>query len=414
MTSRQPTRRATLVFIFVTAVMDVLALGIMLPVLPSLILQFVGGDTAGAVLWNVLFASCWGVMQFLFSPVLGLLSDRFGRRPVILISVFGLGVDYLFMALAPGLIWLLAGRLINGVTSASFATVNAYVADVTTDENRARDFGLMGAAFGVGFTLGPALGGWLAQFGLRVPFVVCAALALCNWFYGLFVLPESLPPEKRIARLRLAKANPIGALQLLKGYPSLYPLAAIQALFQLAHTVLPSVIVLYCGYRYDWSPARIGLNMMLTGIASILVQAVVVKPAIKRLGERGGLILGLWTGITGFIVYGAAPVGWMYMLGIPLSAMMGLVQPALQSLMTKCVGPQEQGQLQGINSSLMGMAAIIGPALFGLSFAWAVRHDAALHMPGLPLFVATCILALGQTIALRLRRPAARVEGYSH
>ncbi len=397
-------RRAALIFIFVTAIMDILSLGVMFPVLPSLIKQLNGGDTAAAAQWSVLFAVSWGVMQFLFSPILGQLSDRFGRRPVILMSTFGLGIDYLFMAFAPTLGWLLVGRFLNGITSASISTVNAYVADVTTPENRARGFSMIAAAFGVGFTIGPALGGWLAGFGLRVPFMVCAGLTLCSWLYGFFVLPESLPPERRIARFRLSRANPVGALRMLGSYPSLYMLVAVQLLFQLAQTVMPSVMVLYAGFRYGWSPARIGLNMMLTGIAGIFVQTVIVGPVIRRLGERGGVILGFSLGIVGYLTFGLAPVGWMFMAAIPFSAMLGLVQPGLQALMTKLVGPQEQGQLQGVNSSLIGIAAVAGPVLFGLSFAWALRHDDMLHLPGLPLVIAAFLMMAALAIVARSAR----------
>jgi DHA1 family tetracycline resistance protein-like MFS transporter len=398
-------RQAALGFIFVTAVMDVLSLGVMIPVLPELVKRFNGGDTANTAMWNVLFATVWGVMQFFCSPILGLMSDRFGRRPVILTSIFGLGVDFLFMAFAPSLWWLFLGRVFNGMTAASFSTAGAYVADVTTPENRAKGFGLMGAAFGVGFTFGPALGGFLWQFDHRLPFLVCAALALCNWLYGFFVLPESLPPERRVQRFDWKKANPVGSLNLLRSKPNLMGLAGVGFLFQLAHNVLPSVFVLYMGFRYHWSPQLIGLTLMGSGIAGILLQALVVGRVVKAIGERGALLVGLFSGCVGFLIYALAPTGWLYLCGLPIFAFSGLIQPGLQGLMTRRVAPHEQGQLQGANSALMGISSIIGPTLYLAPFAWAVRHDATLHAPGLPILIAAALMLAATALAFRFAYP---------
>ena len=398
-------RQAALGFIFITAVLDVLSLGVMIPVLPELVKRFNGGDTADAALWNVLFATTWGVMQFICSPVLGLLSDRFGRRPVILTSIFGLGVDFLFMAFAPSLWWLFIGRVFNGMTAASFSTAGAYVADVTTPENRAKGFGLMGAAFGVGFTFGPALGGFLWQFDHRLPFLVCAALALCNWLYGYFVLPESLPPERRIQKFEWKKANPIGSLTLLASKPNLMGLAGVGFLFQLAHNVLPAVFVLYMGFRYQWSVQTIGLTLMASGISGILLQAFLVGRIVKAVGERGALMIGLFSGFVGFLIYALAPTGWLYLCGLPIFAFSGLIQPGLQGLMTRRVSPQEQGQLQGANSAMMGIASIIGPTLYLAPFAWAVRNDATLHMPGLPVLIAAALMLAATGLAFRFAHP---------
>ena len=400
-------RQAALSFIFVTASLDVLSLGVMIPVLPQLMKRFNGGDTASTALWTVLFATTWGVMQFFCAPVLGLMSDRFGRRPVILTSIFGLGCDFLFMAFAPNLWWLFVGRVLNGMTAASFSTAGAYVADVTTLENRAKGFGLMGAAFGVGFTFGPALGAWLWGFDARLPFLVCAGLALCNWLYGFFVLPESLPPEKRIKRFDWKKANPVGSLNLLRSKPNLLGLAGVGFLFQLASNVLPSVFVLYMGYRYQWPVQVIGLTMMASGVSSILMQSLVVGPVVKALGERGALLIGLVSGGVAFAVYALAPTGALYLVGLPIFAFTGLIQPGLQGLMTRRVQPWEQGQLQGANSALMGITAIVGPALYLFPFAWAIRHDATLHMPGLPVLIASVLMLTAATLAYRVARPVA-------
>lgn len=398
-------RQAALGFIFVTAVMDVMSLGVMIPVLPELVKRFNGGDTANTAMWNVLFATTWGVMQFICSPILGLLSDRFGRRPVILTSIFGLGVDFLFMAFAPGLWWLFIGRVLNGMTAASFSTASAYVADVTTPENRAKGFGLMGAAFGVGFTFGPALGGFLWQFDHRLPFLVCAGLALCNWLYGFFVLPESLPPERRVKAFDWKKANPLGSLKLLSSKPNLLGLAGVGFLYQLAQNVLPAVFVLYMGFRYHWSPQLIGLTLMGSGLLSILVQVVVVGRAVKAVGERGALLIGLVSGAVAFLVYALAPTPILYLCGMPIFALSGLIQPGLQGLMSRRVAPHEQGQLQGANSAMMGICSIIGPTLYLAPFAFAVRHDATLHMPGLPILIASVLMLLAAGMAFRFAYP---------
>lgn len=403
-------RQAALGFIFITAILDVLSLGVMIPVLPNLVKAFGGGDTAAAADWNVLFATTWGVMQFLCSPILGLMSDRFGRRPVILTSIFGLGVDFLFMAFAPSLWWLFVGRIFNGMTAASFSTASAYVADVTTPETRAKGFGLMGAAFGVGFTFGPALGGWLWNVDHRAPFLVCAALALCNWLYGFFVLPESLPPERRQPRFDWTKANPLGSLQLLRRHPGLLGLAGVGFLFQLAHNVLPSVFVLYMGFRYNWGPDTVGLTLMASGISSIIIQAFVVGPAVRKLGERGALLVGLFSGFVGFVIYALAPTGLLYLCGLPIFAFSGLIQPGLQGLMTRRVAPNEQGQLQGANAALMGISSVIGPSLFLLPFAFAVRHDATLHLPGLPVLIAAALMLCATLLAWAKAKPAPALE----
>jgi DHA1 family tetracycline resistance protein-like MFS transporter len=403
-------RQAALGFIFVTATMDVLSLGVMIPVLPNLVKMLGGDDTAVAADWTVLFATVWGVMQFFCSPILGLMSDRWGRRPVILTSIFGLGVDFLFMAFAPSLWWLFVGRIFNGMTAASFSTASAYVADVTTPENRAKGFGLMGAAFGVGFTFGPALGGWLWQFDHRAPFLVCAALALLNWLYGFFVLPESLPPERRQPRFDWKKANPVGSLHLLQKHPGLMGLAGVGFLFQLSHNVLPSVFVLYMGFRYGWSPATIGLTLMASGVSGILVQALIVGRVVKAVGERGALLIGLFSGFAGFTIYALAPTGLLYLCGLPLFALTGLIQPGLQGLMTRRVLPNEQGQLQGANSAMMGIASIIGPPLFLLPFAFAIRHDATLHLPGLPVLIAAALMLAATVLGYAKARPLPQAE----
>lgn len=409
-TSGQSGRRAAFGFIFATALMNAVSFGLIIPVLPNLIKQFTGGDTAQAAEWNVIFAVTWGAMQFVCGPLLGLLSDRVGRRPVLLLSVFGLALDFLIIAVAPNLIWLLVGRVLNGMTAASFSTANAYVTDVTPPEGRAKAFGLMGSAFSFGFMVGPAIGGALGDIDLRLPFYVAAGLSLVNGFYGLFVLPESLPPEKRTTRFDLARANPLGSLRLLRSHPDLLGLATIGLLFQLAHTVLPAIFVLYTGYRYGWSPSTMGLTMMATGVAGVVVQMFLVGPVVARIGERGALLLGAAGGAAGFAWYGFAPTGTLYLVGVPIFALVGFLMPGLQGLMTRRVAPYEQGQLQGANQSLQGIASMAGPALFGLTFAWSIRHAASLQAPGLAIYLASALLAAAFVLGSRVARAPVPVQ----
>lgn len=397
-------RRAALGFIFATALMDVLSLGIIIPVLPNLVKELAGGSTASAALWVGLFGSAWALMQFVFSPILGLISDRYGRRPVILISVFGLGIDYLFMAFAPTLAWLFLGRIFHGITAASFATASAYIADVTAPEKRARSFGLIGAAWSVGFVLGPALGGTLGEIDIRLPFLVAAGLALTNWLYGFFILPESLPPEKRESRFNWKKANPLGSLTLLRGHKDLLGLASLWFLYHLAHYVLPAIFVLYTGHRYGWSMQEVGLMLMITGILGVIVQAGLVGPIVKRIGERGALLLGMASGAVGFTIYALAPTEEVYYVGMPIFALMGLVQASIQGLMTRRVQSHEQGQLQGANASIAGLTGLIGPALYTVIFAWSLRNEATQHMPGLAILVAAGLMALGFILSLRFAK----------
>jgi DHA1 family tetracycline resistance protein-like MFS transporter len=392
-------------FIFAASVMNALSFGLMIPVLPALIKSFVGGDTATALGWQAVFGVTWGAMQFVSGPVLGMLSDRFGRRPVLLVSIFGLGCDFLVMAFAPTLVWLLLGRVLNGMTAASFSTANAYVADVTPPEKRARNFGLMSSAFSIGFLGGPMLGGFLASVNLRLPFLAAAGLCLVNGLYGLFVLPESLAQARRLTAFNWRRANPLGSLRLLRSRQSLLGLASINFLFQLSQSVLPNIFVFYTTYRYHWSLPFLGITFLLTGAMGVLVQAVLVGPAVKRIGERGAVLAGALFGAAGFTIYAFAPAGWIYFLGMPVFSLIGLMQPGLQGLMSRRVQPNEQGQLQGAGQSLQGIASILGPLIFPLTFRWAVRNDAWLHMPGLAILIAAALLLVAFAVALPIARP---------
>jgi len=393
-------RRAAFVFIFITVLLDMLALGLIMPVLPRLIASFTGNDTADAARIFGLFATSWALMQFICAPLLGALSDRFGRRPVVLLSNFGLAVDYILMAFAPSLIWLFIGRLMSGATAASISTSFAYLADITPAEKRAAVFGKVGAAFGAGFILGPAAGGLLGQIDLHLPFWVAAGLGLANTLYGVFVLPESLPRERRAA-FSWRRANPVGALSLLVTRPGLLGLAVVNFGSQIAHTVLPSVYVLYAGYRYGWNELAIGLSLAFVGLASVLTRWFIVGPVVARLGERNAIMLGFASGILGFIIIALVPNGlWAMICIVPLS-LWSIADPALQSMMTKLVGADEQGRLQGANVSVQSIAQLIGPFLFTLTFALFIGTSAPWTLPGAPFLLAAALLALTVTFASR-------------
>jgi DHA1 family tetracycline resistance protein-like MFS transporter len=396
-------RRAAFIFIFITVALDMLSLGMIMPVLPKLVENFMSGDTARAAEIFGVFGTAWALMQFFFSPLLGAMSDSYGRRPVVLISNFGLGLDYVLMALAPNLWWLFAGRVISGISAATIATSYAYVTDVTPAEQRAAKFGMLGAAFGLGFVLGPALGGMLGAIDPRLVFWVAAALSLLNGLYGLLVLPESLPREKRVA-FEWRRANPVGSLQLLRSHPELSGLAVAEFLAAVAHVVLPSVWVLYAGYRYGWDERAVGLSLAVVGICAIVVQAGLVGPVVKALGERRALMFGLAGGIAGFMVMGLAETGLVFSLGIPLLALWGIANPAISSLMTRHVAATEQGQLQGANSSIQGIANLVGPFVFTLTFAWSIGGGRDAHMPGAVFILAAAMLVGAGAIAWHATR----------
>jgi DHA1 family tetracycline resistance protein-like MFS transporter len=395
-------QRAAFAFIFITVALDMLALGIMVPVLPKLILRFEGGNTASAAQVAGVFGFAWALMQFVFSPVLGALSDRFGRRPVVLASNFGLGLDYLLMALAPSLGWLFVGRVVSGITSASFSTAGAYIADVTPPEQRAARFGLLGAAFGLGFVVGPAVGGLLGAVDLRLPFWVAAGLSLANAGYGLFVLPESLPVEKR-AGFSFRRASPFGSLALLRSHPELFGLAGAALLSFLAHDALPSVFVLYTDHRYHWSEATVGLALAVVGVCTAAIQGGLVGRVVGWMGPRSTLLLGLAMGVVGYLFYGLAPVSALFFAGIPFVGLWGMSNPTTQSLMSQRVGPSEQGQLQGALSSLRGITGMIGPLLFTQVFAFAVG-GAAPWLPGVPYLLGALLLVVSLLVAARVTR----------
>ncbi len=396
----QPVKGAAVTFIFVTVLLDMLALGVVVPILPRLIESFVGNDTASAARYFGLFGTVWALMQVLFSPVVGSLSDRFGRRPVVLLSNFGLAADYVLMALAPSLWWLFVGRVISGITSSSVSTAFAYIADVTPPEKRAAVFGKIGVAFGAGFILGPALGGLFGDASPRLPFWIAAGLSFVNWLYGLLILPESLPKARRTA-FHWRSANPVGALRLLRSDRVLAGLSLANFFAQLAHDVLPSVFVLYAGYRYGWDVRTIGLVLAAVGVLSMIVQGVAIGPIVKSLGEHKALLFGLACGAIGLFIYGAAPTGLWFCAGLPINALWGVAGAATQALMTRRVTPEQQGQLQGATSSVQSVSQMLGPFLFTLIFAYFIGDNAPVTLPGAPFLLAGALLALALAIAAR-------------
>jgi DHA1 family tetracycline resistance protein-like MFS transporter len=402
----QPRRKAALTFIFVTVLIDMLAFGMIIPVLPILVQDFVGGNAARAAVIYGLFGTAWALMQFIFSPVQGSLSDHFGRRAVILISCTGLGLDFILMALAPNLWWLLVGRVISGITAASFSTAGAYISDVTPPEKRAASFGLIGAAFGVGFVLGPALGGLLGAISPRLPFWASAFMALANVCWGLFVLPESLPKEKRVP-FAWKNANPLGALKLLRSHPMLAGVAGSYFLVNLAHVVLPSITVLYMHYRYGWDTRAVGIVLAGVGICSLLVQGFLVKPVVRWLKERRAMAVGLTFGAAGFAIYGLAPTGPIFWIGVPVMALWGIATPSLQTIMTQLVSVTEQGRLQGALASLVGLASLIGPIVFTQTFAAFISTHANLGLPGAPYLLSALLIVAAIVLAWRTTRPPA-------
>jgi DHA1 family tetracycline resistance protein-like MFS transporter len=402
--SATPVRSGAVAFIFVTILLDMFALGLIMPILPKLVESFVNDDTASAARIFGLFGTAWALMQFIFSPILGGLSDRFGRRPVVLLSNFGLAADYVLMALAPSLSWLFVGRVISGITSASVSTAFAYIADVTPVERRAAVFGKVGAAFGAGFIVGPAIGGLLGGFDPRLPFWVAAALSFANALYGLFILPESLPADRR-APFRWKSANPLGALRLLRSNPVLARLSLVTFIAQIAHVVLPSTFVLYATYRYGWTAATVGLTLALVGICAMAVQGLAIGPIVKQLGERRALLLGLGCGAIGFLIFGAAPTGPLFWIGIPVMALWGVAGAATQALTTRLVAPDQQGQLQGATSSVQSVSQLLGPFLFTLTFAYFIGARTPLTLPGAPFLLASALLLLALWIAARTAMP---------
>jgi DHA1 family tetracycline resistance protein-like MFS transporter len=391
--------KAGIPFILIAVLLDVLSLGVVIPVLAKLVKELLNDNTADAAAYVGWFGTVWALMQFFSSPIMGALSDRFGRRPVLLISAFGLGIDYILMAMAPNLTWLFIGRVLTGITAASFSTASAYIADVTPPENRSAAFGVFGAAFGLGFILGPALGGYLGSIDLRLPFWVSATLTLANATYGFFILPESLPPDKR-SPFRWSRANPLGSIRLLRSQSGLLAMAAILFCYQLAHHVFSSVFVLYTDERFAWDTAMVGFALSTVGILNFIVQGLMIGPAVRTLGERVLVFVGLLGGIIGFTAYAIVDNGRSFYAATIIFATMGFFNASIQGLMSKQIDPSQQGQLSGANSSLNGIAGMIGPALFATTFRYTIDSKSPWYWPGAPFALAASILGIGFFLAM--------------
>jgi DHA1 family tetracycline resistance protein-like MFS transporter len=396
--------RAAFAFILVMVSFDMIAFGIIAPVFPDLVRQFEGGDFARASVILGYFGIAWATMQFIFSPVLGAWSDRFGRRPVILISCFGLAFDYVIMALAPNLAWLFVGRIISGITTSNISTAFAYITDVTPPEKRAKAFGLISASFGLGFVIGPAVGGYLGNINLRFPFWAAAALSLANALYGFFILPESLPRERR-AKSAWHMANPLGSLSLLRSHSELAGLSVVTTLYYLAQQSLPSIWALYTEYRYAWNRRDVGLSLAVVGVCAAVVSGALVGPFVKRFGERRSLLSGLVFGTLGFVFFALAARGWIILAAIPFIALWGIAGPATQSLMSRRVDASSQGKLQGAINSLRALTGMGGPVLYTQVFALAISARASFHFPGAPYFLAALLLLSSLLLATYVTRP---------
>ena len=396
-------RNAALVFILVTVVLDVLAIGLIIPVLPPLIAGFHADDPARGVALYGWFVTVFALVQFFASPILGALSDRYGRRRVILLSNLGLGLDYILMALAQTLPLLFLGRVISGITSASLSAASAYIADVTPPEKRAAGYGMLGAAFSLGFVIGPALGGVLGSVDPRLPFWVAAGLSLTNFLYGFFVLPESLSLERR-QPFAWSRANPLATLKWLREFPQVFGLAGVSFLSALAHVVFPATFVLYAAHRYAWDARTIGFTLAAVGVTGTIVQAGLVRRIVPALGERRSLLLGLGCGVVGFGAYGYAPSGPWLWAAMPVMAFWGLCNPSIQSLVTRQVGVQEQGRLQGALASLVAVAGVLGPYLFTHVYAAGIDTRLDIGLPGAAFYVAGAVLILAWILAERTTR----------
>ena len=379
-------RRPAVGFILATLVIDALGFGLVVPIVPSLVLEMSGLTASGAALWVGTLLTAFSVMQFVCAPILGGLSDRFGRRPVILLSLAGVGMNYAMLAWAPSLIWLFLGRMIAGATAANAATASAYIADVTPPQLRASRFGLIGATFGLGFVLGPALGGLLGTYGLRVPFEAAAALTACNVLYGLFVLPESLPPERR-RPFEWRRANPLGSLKVVTSSPNLGRLAIAWACTWFAMGALQTTFVLANQLRFGWDTQQNGLALALAGLGSAVVQGLLVRRIIPHFGELRSAMIGSSITIIAYLLIAFAPFGWVVLLGITIQAGGAITNPAVQGLVSAAVPADRQGETQGALSSIQGLTAIVSPLVASTVFAHFTGPYALILLPGAPFVV---------------------------
>jgi MFS transporter, DHA1 family, tetracycline resistance protein len=386
------------IFVFVTVALDMLAIGLIVPVLPNLVNDMTGGDISEAAKYVGFFSMIWAVMQFIFMPILGALSDQFGRKPIFLISNFGQAFAHVLTAIAPGFVLLAVSRLLSGAFSAVTSTANAYIADTVAPDQRAQKFGMLGAAFGLGFILGPALGGYLGKIDLHLPFWVAAGMTAANGLYGLFFVKESLRLQDRTP-FSWGKANPVGSLGFLAESPKVLLLAIIKAFSDFSFVVYPATFVLYGLYRYGWHSDVSGMTLGLVGVFAMIVQVFLVGRVIKAIGETRTMILGLLCGGVGFGLYALAPSGIWFWLSMPIASLTGFLNPAIMGLLSREIGPHEQGRLQGALGGVQASTAILGPLVFTNLFAWSVAPSQSIPLPGLAFGFASICTLTGCVIA---------------
>jgi DHA1 family tetracycline resistance protein-like MFS transporter len=392
--------RLPLVFIMITVVIDAMGIGLIMPVMPDLLTEVQGGSLANAAIWGGVLSTSFAVMQFLFGPVIGGLSDRFGRRPVLLVSLVVMAADYIVMAVA-GSIWLLlVGRIVGGITAATHSTANAYIADISKPEDKAANFGLIGAAFGIGFVLGPIIGGLLAEFGTRAPFYAAAALAALNAAFGYFVLKETVTDKIR-RPFRWARANPFGAFKALGQFPGIRKLLFVYFIYQVAFGVYPAIWSYFGKARFDWDPAMIGLSLALFGIMLAIVQGGLIRPILRIFGERGTVIYGHIFDVMAFTALAFVTSGTLALILTPLASIAGVITPALQGIMSKAVGDDQQGELQGALTSASAVAMILSYSVMSATFAFFTRDGTPVYMPGAPFLLSAVLMVLALIVFMR-------------
>lgn len=391
-------KQAAIGFIFITMLIDITGWGIIIPVIPKLIKELIHADISEAAKIGGWLTFAYSITQFVFAPLIGSLSDKFGRRPIILISLFGFSLDYLFLALAPTIGWLFLGRIIAGITGASITTASAYIADVSTDENRAKNFGMIGAAFGLGFIIGPVIGGLLGQYGSRIPFYAAGILCMVNFLYGYFVLPESLDKDKR-REFNWKRANPVGALLSLKKYPKLIGLISSMFILYVASHAVQSNWSFYTIFRFNWDEKMIGISLGIVGLLVAIVQGGLIRYTSPRLGNEKSIYFGMVLYTVSMVLFAFASQSWMMFAFLIPYCLAGIAGPALQSVISAEVLPTEQGEIQGTLTSLMSASAIIGPPLMSTIFYYFTHKEAPFLFPGAPFILAAVLMLVATIIA---------------